>query len=157
MGCVCDVCGMQYVGQTNNIRLRMNGHKSYYQKFINGAFSKSDTSSLYSHLKSHDVKIFKFQILEILENEGFKYTKDIRQLEASLDAKERHWIWKLETDTARIKLNVFMVKIVVAERTDLYFSLQFNCYIYIYIYMPIFLRMYMCACVYMKLPSILPF
>ena len=23
---MCDVCGMQYVGQTNNIRLRMNGH-----------------------------------------------------------------------------------------------------------------------------------
>ena len=27
------------------------------------------------------------------------YTKDIRQLETSLDAKERHWIWKLETLT----------------------------------------------------------
>ena len=24
---------------------------------------------------------------------------DIRQLETSLDAKERHWIWKLETLT----------------------------------------------------------
>ena len=104
---------MQYVGQTNNIRLRMNGHKSDYRKFLNGDFSKSDTSltyllqilkdTLYSDLKSHDVKIFKFQILEILENEGFKYTKDIRQLQTSLDAKERHWIWKLETDTERIK------------------------------------------------------
>ena len=94
---ICDAYGMQYVGQTNNIRLRMNGHKSDYQKFLNGDFSKSDTSSLYSHIKSNDVKIFKFQILEILENEGFKYTKDIRQLETSLDAKERHWIWKLET------------------------------------------------------------
>ena len=85
----------------------MNGHISDYQKFLNGDFSKSDTSSLYSHLKSHDVKIFKFQILEILENVGFKYTKDLRQLEASLDAKERHWIWKLETDTARIKCCVY--------------------------------------------------
>ena len=27
---MCDVCGMQYVGQTNNIRLRMNGHRSDY-------------------------------------------------------------------------------------------------------------------------------
>ena len=43
-------------------------------------------------IKSHDAKIFKFQILEILENEGFRYTKDIRQLETSLDANERHWI-----------------------------------------------------------------
>ena len=39
----------------------------------------------------------KFKILDILENEGFICTKDIRQLETSLDAKERHWIWKLET------------------------------------------------------------
>ena len=42
---------------------------------INGDFSKSDTSSLYSHLKSHDVKMFKFQILEILENEGLDIIK----------------------------------------------------------------------------------
>ena len=98
---MCDVCGMQYVGQTNNIRLGMNGHKSDYRKFLKGDFSKSDTSSLYSHLKSHDVKIFKFQILEILENEGFIYTKDIRQLETSIDAKERHWILKLETLTPK--------------------------------------------------------
>ena len=35
---MCDVCGMQYVGQTNNIRLRMNGHKSDYRGFLNGDF-----------------------------------------------------------------------------------------------------------------------
>ena len=57
---MCDVCGMQYVGQTNNIRSRINGHKSYYLRFLNGDFSKSDASSLCSHLKSHDVKVFKF-------------------------------------------------------------------------------------------------
>ena len=96
---MCDVYGMQYVGQTNNIRSRMNGHRSDYRRFLNGDFSKLDTSSLYSHLKSHDVKVIKFQILEIFENEGFKYTKDIRQLETSFDAKERHWIWKFETLT----------------------------------------------------------
>ena len=59
------------------IRLRMKGHKSDYKKLVNGDFSKSDTSSLYSHLKSHDVKIFKFLILEILDKEGFKHTKGI--------------------------------------------------------------------------------
>ena len=63
---MCDVCGKQYFGQTNNIRLRMIGHTSDNPKFLNGDFSKSDTSSPNSHLKSHDVKIFKFQILEIL-------------------------------------------------------------------------------------------
>ena len=40
-----------------------------------------------------------FQILEILESEGLRYTKHIRKLETSLDAKQRHWIWKLETLT----------------------------------------------------------
>ena len=64
---MCYVCGMQYVGQTNNIRLRMNGHKSDYRKFVNGDFSKSDTSSLYSHIKSHDVTIFIFQMLKFLK------------------------------------------------------------------------------------------
>ena len=72
----------------------MNGHKSDYRRFHNGNFSKSDTSSLCSHLKSHDVKILALKIVEILENEGFRYTKHIRQLETSIDAKERHWIWK---------------------------------------------------------------
>ena len=79
-------------------------------------------------MKSHDVRIFKFQIWEILENDGFRYTKDIRQLETSLGAKERHWIWKLETLTPQ-GLNVadtFHSQIVVAERKDLDFSLSFN-------------------------------
>ena len=81
---MCEVRGMHYVGQTNNIRLRMNGHKSDYRRFCNEDFSKSDTSSLYCHLRSHDAKIFKFQILEILENDCFRYINDIRQLETSL-------------------------------------------------------------------------
>ena len=54
----------------------MNGHKTEYQRFLNGDFSKSGTLALYRHLKFHDVKIFKYQILEILQNEGFKYNKD---------------------------------------------------------------------------------
>ena len=45
-----DVCGMQYIGKTHNIRSCMNGHKSHCQRFLNGDFSKSDTSALYSHL-----------------------------------------------------------------------------------------------------------
>ena len=69
-----------------------------------------------------------FQIFEILENEGLRYTKDICQLETSLDAKERHWIWKLETLTSH-GLNVadtFHSQNVVAERKDLNFSLLFD-------------------------------
>ena len=87
---------MQYVDQTNNIRSHMNGHRSHYRRFLDGDFSKSDTSALYSHLKSDDVKIFKFQVFEILQNDGFRHTKGIRQLETSLDAKERYWIWQWE-------------------------------------------------------------
>ena len=37
-----------------------------------------------------------FQIL-IIGGKNYKYNKDSRQLETSLDAKERHWIWKFET------------------------------------------------------------
>ena len=48
------------------MKSHMNGHKSDHRGFLNADFSKSDTSSLYSHLKSHDVEMFKFQILEIL-------------------------------------------------------------------------------------------
>ena len=43
--------------------------------------------------------------MEIPENEGFGYTNDIRQLENSLDAKERHWIWEFETLTPQ-ELNI---------------------------------------------------
>ena len=71
-----------------NIRSQMNGNKSVYQRFLNWDFSKSDTSSPYSHLKSNDVKILTFQISKILDNEGLRYTKDIRQLETSLDGKK---------------------------------------------------------------------
>ena len=52
---------------------------------------------LYTNLISHDVGITRFQIFEILKNEGFEYTKDIHQLETSLDAKEHHWICKWKT------------------------------------------------------------
>ena len=38
---MCDACGMQYAGQTNNIRSHMNGHISDNRRFLNGDFSKS--------------------------------------------------------------------------------------------------------------------
>ena len=152
---------MQYVGQTNNIRLRMNGHKSDYRKFPNGDFSKSGTSSLYSHLKSHDVKILKFQILEILENEGFIYTKDIRQLETSLDAKKRHWIWKLETLTPK-GLNVadafHSQNRSSRKKRSRFFTLVWLTHKYIYICVYLCVDLYVCVCMCIhKLPSILLF
>ena len=64
---MCVVCGMQHVVQTNNVISWMNGHRSDNRRFLNGDFSKSDTSALHGHVKSHDVEIFYFQIMEVLE------------------------------------------------------------------------------------------
>ena len=35
---MCDVCGMQYVGQANNNRFRMNGHKQTIDDYLMGIF-----------------------------------------------------------------------------------------------------------------------
>ena len=101
-------------------------------------------------------------MLEILENEGLKYTKDIRQLETSLDAKERHWIWKLETLTPK-GLNVAdtfhsqnrssrkkKIQIFHFRLTDT------SIHIYICVYLCVDLYVYVCMCIH-RLPSILLF
>ena len=69
---MCDACGMQYVGQTNNVKSRINGHKSGYRSFLNGDFSKSNTLVLYSNVRFHHVKIlnskfFKMKVLNIIK------------------------------------------------------------------------------------------
>ena len=46
-------------------------------------------------LKFSCSKYWKFLKMKVLN------IPDIRQLETSLDAKERHWIWKLETLTPK--------------------------------------------------------
>ena len=84
---MCDACGMQYVGQTSNVRSQMNRHKSDYQRFHNGNFSKSNTSALYCHLKSHGVEMLKLKFLDILETECLKYNNNCHQLKTNLDAK----------------------------------------------------------------------
>ena len=88
---MCAVCGMQYDGQTSNVRSRMKGHISDYRRFLNRYFSKSDTSAICHQLESHVVEILKFQIMELLATNGFMFNKDSRQLEANLDAIGRHW------------------------------------------------------------------
>ena len=39
---MCDVCGMQYVGQRNNIRLRMNGQNQTIEDSLMGIFLFTD-------------------------------------------------------------------------------------------------------------------
>ena len=84
---MCDACGMQYVGQTSNAKSRMNGHKSDYRRFLNGGSSKSDTSVPYCNLESHDVEIFRIQIWEVLEIDGFEHSNNSSQLEVILAQK----------------------------------------------------------------------
>ena len=46
--------------------------------------------------------MFKLQIIEILDTEGFRHNKDSRQLETCLDVIERNWIGKLEMLVSQI-------------------------------------------------------
>ena len=92
----CPTCELQYVGQTNNIRLRMNGHKSDLRKYKNDNLGQMDNSQLYQHLALHSQDgQFKFQIVDKL----ITTNKDIRYLDGRLDRKEKEWIWKLDTIT----------------------------------------------------------
>jgi hypothetical protein len=70
----------------------MNGHKSDLKKFIDGSSTKSDSVTLYQHLKEHSHR-FRFQIVEALPYEG----KGRNDLDEMLDAAEKSWIWKLDT------------------------------------------------------------
>ena len=116
---------------------------------------------IYVLIYIHDVKIFMFEILEILENEGFKYTKDIWQLETSLDAKEHHWIWKLETLTP-LGLNVadtfYSQNCSSRKKRSRFFTLVWltHRYIYICVCLCVDLYVYVCMCIH-ELPSILLF
>ncbi|KAJ8030076.1 hypothetical protein HOLleu_29652 [Holothuria leucospilota] len=49
----CPVCFKQYVGQTNDLRLRINGHKSNLKKFREGKALSRNCTELYKHLSSH--------------------------------------------------------------------------------------------------------
>ena len=86
-------CGLQYVGQTNNLRLRINGHRSDMKKYANGCRSKTEYNLLYSHLNQHNSDNFSVQILENLKSAGLK-SDNMHQL---LNEKEKQWLWKLDT------------------------------------------------------------
>ena len=68
---ICAHCGLQYIGLTNNLRLRINGHRSALRNHNTACPAKSDftedTKRLYQHLKEHDQSEFKVVILEQVE------------------------------------------------------------------------------------------
>ena len=51
----CPICNLQYVGQSNNFRARMNGHKSDFRLYAAGKINKMDNKLLYDHLICHDI------------------------------------------------------------------------------------------------------
>ena len=62
----CKHCGMQYVGMTNDFRIRMNIHKSDFRLYSgNKDHSKyTTTCKLYDHLLEHNQTDFNVMILE---------------------------------------------------------------------------------------------
>ena len=51
----CPICNLQYVGHSNNIRARMNGHKSYFRLYASGKINNLCNKLLYDHLISHSI------------------------------------------------------------------------------------------------------
>ena len=89
----CPHCQLQYVGQTNNFRTRMNGHKSDFRKYRDGDADKTEVKVLYAHLTAHNQSKFNVQIVDHIYIGG--RTKE--QLHDELNTRERKWIWKLDT------------------------------------------------------------
>ena len=94
----CKQCGIQYVGQTNNLRLRMNGHRSDFSKFGTGSSNKPESAALYKHLKEHGQSDFSVQIIDKL---AYSRSSQVPKLSKALDELEKQWIWKLETYVPR--------------------------------------------------------
>ena len=54
----CPICKQQYVGQSNNLRTRMNGHNSDLRLYAAGKINKMDNKLLYDHLIYHNIDYF---------------------------------------------------------------------------------------------------
>jgi len=89
----CPVCALQYVGQSNNFRFRMNGHRSDFKLYISGESNKMDQKVLYDHLRSHNIVSFNVQILDTLVTSK----RSVDKLHEMLNDREKQWIWKLDT------------------------------------------------------------
>ena len=97
---ICPHCGFQYVGLTNNLRLRMNGHRSALRNHstsVESSFTE-DTKRLYQHLTEHGQTGFKIVILEKVDIKDCAQKEKLPKLmRKKLDDAERRWIWKLDT------------------------------------------------------------
>ena len=86
----CPVCFKQYVGQTNDLRLRINGHKSNLRKFREGTALSSHCTELYKHLSRHSPVDFFVQILDKINTVNFLSRENATKLlEQELDLREQ--------------------------------------------------------------------
>ena len=87
----CPICNLQYVGQSNNLSARMNGHKSEFRLYAAGMINKMDNKLLYDHLICHDIDYFHLSIVDMIH----VCNNTESQLDELLCRKERKWIWDL--------------------------------------------------------------
>ena len=62
----CPICNLQYVGQSNNFRARMNGHKSDFRLYAAAMINKMDNKLIYDHLICHDIDYFHVCIVDMI-------------------------------------------------------------------------------------------
>ena len=79
----CDDCGIQYIGCTNNLRLRLNNHKSCIR--LHKEHRSTDVFRLYQHYRVSAGHYFKCTILESRPD-----TDTLKHFES-------RWIYKLRT------------------------------------------------------------
>ena len=88
----CPICNQQYVGQSNNFRARMNGHKSDIRLYSASMINKMDNKLLYDHLICHDIDYFHMCIVDIIHVGNNAES----QLDEFFSRKERKWILDLD-------------------------------------------------------------
>ena len=79
------------MGQSNNFRARLNGHKSDFRLYAAGRSNKMDNKLLYDHLICHNIDYFHVSIVEMIQVGNNTES----QLDELLSRKERKWIWDL--------------------------------------------------------------
>ena len=87
----CPIYNLQYVGQSNNFRARMNGHKSDFRLYAAGKINNMDNKLPYDHLICHDIDYFHVSIVDMIHVGNNTES----QLDELLSRKERKWIWDL--------------------------------------------------------------
>ena len=92
----CPRCKLQYIGKTNDFRLRMNNHKKDLRNYVHGV---SDTNRLYEHLQSHSVSDteFRISIVECILSADVTVRSDRSKLDDKLTNAERYWIAEMQT------------------------------------------------------------